>query len=118
MTNPTNKNHLEEVLKVVDDKALDGILHEIQSSHLRSISRRGAAHLDAGVHFCPICRESYKKSVQIYYTKKLELEKLRARKGELASFVGSRNEYDTQLYVEKRIAEIDDQIAELEKSNE
>ena len=45
---------------------IENLLKQVEESHLRSI-RLGskAVHIDVGVHFCPVCRESIKRSVAV-----------------------------------------------------
>lgn len=45
------------------EERVDDMLHELEQSHLRSIRRKGAVHVDVGVHFCPICKDALKKYI-------------------------------------------------------
>lgn len=45
------------------DERVDDMLHELEQSHLRSIRRKGAVHIDIGVHFCPVCKDALKNYI-------------------------------------------------------
>jgi len=106
MTNPTDKNHLEE-------------------DNPRSFIESWVPIDAKDKQFVKEAKVQARNEFVKHYTKKLELEKLKARRDELAELsvaidqTNDSNERmylrDTRLYIQSRLVEINTQIAELEK---